>query len=255
MRSASVSMSPVMRSRCASSLAIHRRRQPAIAFATGAGTPGRPAAHAVRRRSCGNRAGRTRPTAAPCRAGRHALMRALHHPGLARQPLQHRQVDRRRRRAAAAAVGERASSAASSRAARRNRDRCCARRSCSSGVEAMRLQRLDLLGREARRRGLAQLHGAEGAVASGAARRGRRSAPFRRRQPALAAAVELAQRRRRRHGRCPCSAPCRWHRWRRGNRPRPYWYIATWALRVRGLSAPITTAAPPFCRRSISAMA
>ena len=31
--------------------------------------------------------------------------------------------------------------------------------------------------------------------------------------------------------------------------------IATRALRVRGLSAPMTTAAPPFCRRSSSAMA
>ena len=35
----------------------------------------------------------------------------------------------------------------------------------------------------------------------------------------------------------------------------PFWYIATWALRVRGLSAPMTTAAPPFWRRISSAMA
>ena len=33
------------------------------------------------------------------------------------------------------------------------------------------------------------------------------------------------------------------------------WYRATWALRVRGLSAPITTAAPPRSRRMSSAMA
>ncbi len=35
----------------------------------------------------------------------------------------------------------------------------------------------------------------------------------------------------------------------------PFWYSATCALRVRGLSAPITTAAPPFCRLISSAIA
>ena len=35
----------------------------------------------------------------------------------------------------------------------------------------------------------------------------------------------------------------------------PDWNSATWALRVRGLSEPITTAAPPRWRRISSAMA
>ena len=33
----------------------------------------------------------------------------------------------------------------------------------------------------------------------------------------------------------------------------PAWYMATWALRVRGDKAPSTTAAPPFWRRITSA--
>ena len=35
----------------------------------------------------------------------------------------------------------------------------------------------------------------------------------------------------------------------------PDWNSSTWALRVRGLSEPITTAAPPRWRRISSAMA
>ena len=60
--------------------------------------------------------------------------------------------------------------------------------------------------------------------------------------------------RRRRHGRHPCSAPCRWRRWRPGNPHRPIDRARPGHCGCAGDSAPSTTAAPPRWRRITSAM-
>ena len=117
---------------------------------------------------------------------------ALHHPGLAGQPLEHRHVDgiiTAQQLGARRPLVQRADEARQ----RAEIQLGIAPHQLAQRLEAMLLQTLDLLGREGGGRGRAKLHGAEGAVllvAPGAAGNLRHLGEH---QPAVPPAIELAE--------------------------------------------------------------